>query len=57
LAAAIFFGALQNGSSAMIIYSNVPRSLVTMIMGLVIIMLLLFEALFKYRVRRVDHVA
>ena len=54
--AAIFFGALQNGSSAMIIYSNVPRQLVTMIMGLVIIMLLLFEALFKYRVRRVGHV-
>jgi general nucleoside transport system permease protein len=53
--AAIFFGALQNGSAAMIIYSNVPRQLVTMIMGLVIIMLLFFEALFKYRVRRVYH--
>ncbi len=54
--ASIFFGALQNGSSAMIIYSNVPRQLVTMLMGLVIIMLLFFEALFKYRVRRVVHV-
>ena len=54
--AAMFFGALQNGSAAMIIYSNVPRDLVTMIMGLVIIMLLFFEALFKFRVRRVQHV-
>jgi simple sugar transport system permease protein len=54
--AALFFGALQNGSAAMIIHSSVPRQLVTMIMGLVIIMLLLFEALFKYRVRRTGHV-
>lgn len=53
--AAIFFGALQNGSSAMIIYSDVPRDLVTMIMGLIIIMLLLFQALFKYRIRRVEY--
>ncbi len=53
--AAIFFGALQNGSSAMLVYSNVPRQLVTLIMGLMIIMLLFFEAVFKYRIRRVSY--
>jgi ABC-type uncharacterized transport system permease subunit len=55
LIAAIFFGALQNGSSGMIIYSSVPRELVTVIMSLVIIMLLFFEAVFKYRIRRVTN--
>jgi simple sugar transport system permease protein len=54
--AAIFFGALQNGSSAMIIQSNVPRELITAIMGFVIIMLLFWEAVFKYRIRRVENV-
>ncbi len=54
--AAIFFGALQNGSSAMIIHSNVPRELITAIMGFVIIMLLFWEAVFKYRIRRVEDV-
>jgi len=54
--AAIFFGALRNGSTAMRIYSNVSGEIVTLIMGLVIIMLLFSEALFKYRVRRVENV-
>jgi general nucleoside transport system permease protein len=54
--AAIFFGALHNGASAMQIYSDVPRELVTLIQGLVIILLLFTEAAFKYRIRRVEHV-
>ena len=54
--ASIFFGALQNGSSALQIYSDVPRQLVTFMMGLVIIMLLFTQALFTYRVRRVEDV-
>ncbi|MCI0520082.1 MAG: ABC transporter permease [Chloroflexi bacterium] len=52
--AAIFFGALHNGSSAMIIHSNVPRELITAIMGFVILMLLFWEAVFYYRLRRVE---
>jgi len=55
--AAVFFGALHNGASAMQIYSDVPRSLVSLIMGLIIIMMLLWEAVFTYRVRRVEHVS
>jgi simple sugar transport system permease protein len=54
--AAIFYGALQNGSSAMIIQSNVPRELITAILGFVIIMLLFWEAVFKYQIRRVEDV-
>lgn len=54
--AAIFFGALRNGSVAMTIYSKVSTELVTLIMGLIIIMLLFSEAVFKYRVRRVEDV-
>lgn len=54
--AAIFFGALRNGSTAMRIYSNVSGEIVTLIMGLVIIMLLFCEALFKYRIRSVEDV-
>jgi len=55
--ASIFFGALHNGASAMQIYSDVPRSLVNLIMGLIIIMMLLWEAIFTYRVRRVENVS
>ncbi len=54
--ASIFFGALHNGASAMQIFSDVPRSLVNLIMGLIIIMMLLWEAIFTYRVRRVENV-
>ncbi len=55
--ASIFFGALHNGASAMQIYSDVPRSLVNLIMGLIIIMMLLWEAVFNYRIRRVENVS
>lgn len=55
--AAIFFGALHNGSSAMQIYSEVPRSFVNLIMGLIIVMMLFWEAVFKYRIRRVVNVS
>ncbi len=54
--ASIFFGALHNGASAMQIYSDVPRSLVSLIMGLIIIIMLLTEAIFTYRIRRVENV-
>lgn len=53
--AAIFFGALRNGSVAMQIYSNVSSELVTLMMGLIIIVLLFSEAMVKYRVRRVEY--
>jgi len=53
--AAIFFGALRNGSVAMQIYSDVSSELVNLIMGLMIIALLFSEALFKYRIRRVEY--
>lgn len=55
--ASIFFGALHNGASAMQIYSDVPRSLVNLIMGLIIILMLLSEAVFTYRIRRVEDVS
>jgi general nucleoside transport system permease protein len=54
--AAIFFGALRNGSVAMQIYSNVSSELVTLMMGMIIIVLLFSEAVFKYRIRRVENV-
>ena len=53
--AAIFFGALRNGSVAMQIYSDVSSELVNLIMGLMIIILLFSEAVFKYRIRRVEY--
>jgi len=53
--AAIFFGALRNGSVAMQIYSNVSSELVNLIMGLIIIILLFSEAIFKYRIRRIEY--
>lgn len=52
--ASIFFGALYNGSAAMQIYAGVPRELVNLTIGLVILMLLLWEAIFKYQVRRIQ---
>ena len=54
--AAIFFGALRNGSVAMQIYSDVSSELVTLMMGMIIIVLLFSEAVFKYRIRRVENV-
>ena len=52
--ASIFFGALYNGSAAMQIYAGVPRELVNLTIGLVILMLLLWEAIFKYQFRRIQ---
>jgi general nucleoside transport system permease protein len=51
--AAIFFGALINGSTSMQINYNVPVPLVYTIQGIVLIFLLLFDALFRYRIRRI----
>jgi general nucleoside transport system permease protein len=51
--ASIFFGALVNGSTSMQINHNVPVPLVYTIQGIVLIFLLLFDALFHYRIRRI----
>jgi len=48
---------LHNGSSAMQIYSEIPRSFVNLIMGLIIVMMLFWEAVFKYRLRRIENVS
>jgi simple sugar transport system permease protein len=52
--ASIFFGALVNGSTSMQISYNVPVPLVYTIQGIVLIFLLLFDALFRYRIRRIQ---
>ncbi|GIK42590.1 MAG: ABC transporter permease [Chloroflexota bacterium] len=53
--AAIFFGALVNGSTAMQIFSGVPAALVFSVQGIVLIFLLVAEVLTKYQIRRVSH--
>jgi general nucleoside transport system permease protein len=50
--ASIFFGALINGSTSMQINYNVPVPLVATIQGVVLIFLLIFDTLFRYRIRR-----
>lgn len=52
--AAIFFGALVNGSTSMQINFNVPVPLVSTIQGVVLILLLVFDTVFRYRIRRVE---
>lgn len=52
--AAIFFGALVNGSTSMQINYNVPVPLVSTIQGVVLILLLVFDTMFRYRIRRVE---
>ncbi len=52
--AAIFFGALVNGSTSMQINFNVPVPLVSTIQGVVLILLLVFDTMFRYRIRRVE---
>ena len=52
--AAIFFGALVNGSTSMQINFNVPVPLVSTIQGVVLILLLVFDTAFRYRIRRVE---
>jgi simple sugar transport system permease protein len=54
--AAIFFGALVNGSTAMQINYGVPVALVYSIQGVVIVFLLMADALTKYRIRRIRDV-
>jgi simple sugar transport system permease protein len=51
--AAIFFGALVNGSLAMQIATGVPVALVQAIQGVTLIFLLTAEVLTRYRIRRV----
>lgn len=52
--AAIFFGALVNGSTSMQVNFNVPVPLVSTIQGVVLILLLIFDTMFRYRIRRVE---
>jgi simple sugar transport system permease protein len=51
--AAIFFGALVNGSTSMQIFTGVPVALVYSIQGIVLIFLLTTEVVTRYRIRRV----
>lgn len=53
VAAAIFFGALTNGSVTMQIFTGVPAALVTSIQGIVLLFLLITEVASKYRLVRV----
>jgi simple sugar transport system permease protein len=53
LIAAIFFGALVNGSLAMQISTGVPVALVQAIQGVTLILLLTAEVLTRYRIRKV----
>lgn len=55
--AALFFGALTNGASAMQIKVGVPVAIVHAIQGIVLIFLLIAEIVAQYRIRKVaDHV-
>jgi ABC-type uncharacterized transport system permease subunit len=49
--AAVFFGALINGSTAMQIFSGVPVALVYSVQGIVLVCLLAADVLTRYRVR------
>jgi len=50
---AIFMGGLLNGSNRMQIYSGVPTALVYAMQAIVLLSLLAFQVLAKYRIRRV----
>jgi ABC-type uncharacterized transport system permease subunit len=50
--AAIFFGALVNGSTGMQIFTGVPVALVDSVQGIVLVFLLAAEALNRYRLER-----
>lgn len=54
--AAVFFGALVNGSTHMQIFTGVPVALVQSLQGIVLIFLLMSDVLTRYRIRRVSHV-
>jgi len=49
---AIFMGGLLNGSNRMQIFSNVPTALVYAMQAIVLLSLLAFQVLAKYRIRR-----
>lgn len=51
--AAVFFGALVNGSTSMQIFTGVPVALVYCVQGIVLIFLLISEVAIQYRVERV----
>ncbi|MDD2236019.1 MAG: ABC transporter permease [Kiritimatiellae bacterium] len=53
--AAIFFGALVNGSTHMQIFTGVPVALVQSLQGIVLIFLLMSDVLTRYRIRRMPH--
>ena len=52
LFAALFFGALVNGSTGMQIFTGVPVALVEAVQGIVLVFLLAAEALNRYRLER-----
>jgi simple sugar transport system permease protein len=54
--AAIFFGALINGSNTMQIYTGVPVALVSAMQAIVLLCLLSFQVLANYRIVRVKDV-
>ncbi len=51
--AAIFFGALVNGSTLMQVFSRVPVALVYCVQGIVLISVISAEVLAKYKIRRI----
>ena len=53
--AAIFFGALINGSTRMQITTGIPSAVVSAIQGIVLLTLLATEFITKYRVRRISN--
>ena len=55
--AAIFFGALINGATAMQIFTGVPAALVSSVQGVVLVLVLAAEALTHYRIVKVSHAA
>jgi simple sugar transport system permease protein len=52
--ASIFFGALVNGSTSMQIKYSVPVPLVYTLQGVMLIFLLIFDTLIRYRIKRVE---
>ena len=54
--AAIFFGALINGSNRMQIYTGVPIALVYAMQAIILLSLLAFQVLANYRIRRIKDV-
>jgi simple sugar transport system permease protein len=54
--ASIFMGGLINGSNSMQIFSHVPSALVDAMQAIVLICLLAFQVLAKYRIKKVKDV-